>query len=390
MENFSLKLPTEFVFGKDTENKVAELVKKYNGKKVLVHYGSKSCVKSGLLDRVKKSLTDANIDFITLGGVEPNPKLSLVYEGIALARCNNVDFILAVGGGSVIDSAKAIGMGALYDGDVWDIYSGKYYPNKCLPIATVLTIAAAGSEGSPSSVITNDKNGLKRGHTNDVTRPVFSILNPQLTCTLPAYQTACGITDIMAHAFERYLTNSKDVEITDRMIEAMLLTLINEAPKVIKNLEDYEARANIMWCGCVTHNDICGVGRSQCWTSHRLEHELSGLYDVAHGAGLAVVMPHFMEYVIDHDPKRFQQMANRLFNVPMTNDAKADGLKGIDCFKKFLKSIGMPLTFDEINAKESDIPFMVKQLGLNGGKHYGFVELTEEDITNIYKSCLKY
>lgn len=389
MDGFNFKLPTEFVFGKDTEYEVANLIKKYGGTRVLVHYGSKSCIKSGLLDRVKKTLDEANITYFLLGGVEPNPKSSLVNEGIALARCNNIDFILAVGGGSVIDSSKAIGMGALYDGDFWDIYSGIYYPTKTIPVGTILTIAAAGSEGSSSSVITNDKLGLKRGHTNEVIRPVFSILNPMLTTTLPAYQTACGITDIMAHAFERYLTNTKDVEISDRLIEAMLLTLINEAPKVMKDLTNYEARANIMWCGCVTHNDIIGMGRSQDWASHQIEHELSGLYDVAHGAGLAVVMPHYMEYVINHDPKRFQQMATRIFGVKETNDPLKDGLEGIKKLKEFLKSIGMPLTFEEINAKEEDIPYLVSKLGLNGKVRTGFTNLTDEDLTNIYKLCLK-
>ena len=256
MNNFQFYSPTEFVFGKDTENQAGFYVKKHGGTNVLIHYGGGSAVKGGLLDRIKKSLEKENISYAELGGVKPNPRDTLVYEGIKLCREKNIDFILAVGGGSVIDSAKAIAMGVPYEGDFWDFYCGKK-PEKALPVATVLTIAAAGSDGSGDSVITKEKGGLKRGAGSDLLRPKFCIMNPQLTCTLPPYQTACGATDIMSHVFERYFTNTTEVEITDRLCEAVLLTMIKETPRVITNPENYDARANIMWAGTVAHTNIC-------------------------------------------------------------------------------------------------------------------------------------
>ena len=389
MDNFTFCNPTKIVFGKDTELEVGKLIKEYGGTNVLIHYGSSSAIKSGLIDRVKTSLDLSFIKHIELGGVKPNPRASLVYEGIKLCKENKIDFILAVGGGSTIDSAKAIGMGYFYDGDFWDIYSGNYTPEKTLPVATILTIAAAGSESSGSSVITNEEFGLKRGYTNDLIRPVFSILNPALTATLPLYQTACGATDIIAHVFERYFTNTKEVETSDRLCEAVVLSMINTVPKVMKDPTNYDYRANLMWAGTIAHNDLIGQGRSQDWNSHGLEHELSALYDVAHGAGLAVVMPHWMKYTIDHDPKRFQQMAVRIFGVKQTSNPKADGLKGIKKFQEFLASIGMPLTFKEIGAKKKDIDHLVKMLGVAGKARDGFMKLTAEDCKNIYTLCLK-
>ena len=249
MNNFQFWSPTEFVFGKDTENKAGQYVKKHGGTNVLLHYGGKSAIKSGLLDRVKASLDQAGIRYTELGGVKPNPRDTLVYEGIKLCREQKIDFILAVGGGSTIDSSKAIAMGVPYEGDFWDFYVDKAEPKAALPVGTVLTIAAAGSEGSPDSVITKEDGWLKRGAGTDLIRPRFSILNPQLTCTLPAYQTACGATDIMAHVFERYFTNTTEVEITDRLCEAVLQTMIHETPRVIADPENYDARANIMWAG---------------------------------------------------------------------------------------------------------------------------------------------
>ena len=285
MENFEFYSPTFFEFGKDTENKAGELVKRFGGNKVLIHYGGGSVVRSGLLDRVKASLAKENIPYIELGGVKPNPRSGLVYEGIDLCKKENVDFVLAVGGGSVIDSSKAIAAGVVYDGDFWDFYQGKRI-EKALNIGTILTIAAAGSEGSPDSVITKEEGMFKRGASGDAIRPKFSILNPALTQTLPAFQSAAGITDIMAHLYERYLTNSTEVEVTDRLIEALLLTMKHEGPRVIENPDNYDARANIMWAGMMAHNNSCGVGRSQDWNSHTIEHELSALYDCAHGAVL--------------------------------------------------------------------------------------------------------
>ena len=390
MENFSFYSPTKFVFGKETEGKCGALVKEFGGSNVLIHYGGGSVKRSGLLDRVKTSLTDAGVQFCELGGVTPNPRSGKVYEGIDLCKKENVDFILAVGGGSAIDSAKAIAMGVCYDGDFWDFYSGKERPKKALPVGTVLTIAAAGSEGSGDSVITHENGMLKRGASGECIRPKFSILNPQLTTTLPAYQTACGATDIMAHVFERYFTNTTDVQTTDRLCEAVLLSMIEETPKVIKDPNDYQARANIMWAGMVAHNNIVGVGREQDWNSHGIEHELSALYDCAHGAGLAVIMPAWMTYVVDHDVMRFAQMACRVWNCKMDfQNPKKTALEGIAAFRSFLKSIGMPINFSELGAKESDIPYLVKTFGLGEtGKTGGFVQLTSKDVENIYRLAL--
>lgn len=308
MENFRFYAPTYFAFGKDSEKSTGELVKRFGGTKVLIHYGGGSVKKNGVLDAVTEALEAEGIAFIELGGVMPNPRSGLVYEGIELCRKEGVDFILAVGGGSAIDSAKAIAAGVPYDGDFWDYYSKGIPVNHAVPVGTVLTIAAAGSEGSPDTVITYEEGMLKRGASGEALRPKFSILNPEYTCTLPPYQTACGITDIMIHVCERYFTNTKDVEITDRLCEAVMKTMIEESPKVIADPGNYQARANIMWAGMVAHNNICGVGRQQDWASHDIEHELSALYDCAHGAGLAVVAPAWMAFVMNHDINRFAQL----------------------------------------------------------------------------------
>jgi len=386
MENFNFYSPTYFVFGKQKETEAGKYVKRFGGSKVLIHYGSGSVVKTGLLDRVKKSLSDAGLTFCELGGVVPNPRSGLVYKGVEIAKKEKVDFILAVGGGSVIDSAKAIALGSLYDGDFWDFYTAKARVQKALPVGTILTLTAAGSEGSNGSVITHEDGMMKRACGGDVLRPVFSILNPELTCTLPAYQTACGATDMMAHVMERYFTNSKNVEITDRLCEGILLSIINETPKALANPNDYDARANLMWAGTVAHNDICGVGRIQDWSTHNIEHELSGLYDVAHGAGLAVMFPAWMKYVMHHDVNRFAQFAVRVWGVEMDfQNPENTALKGIEKYEQFMTSIGMPIRFSQLGAKAEDIPVLVKNLGL-GEKTLGFfVPLNSEDVRKIYE-----
>lgn len=386
MDNFNFYSPTYFVFGKERENETGKYVKRFGGTKVLIHYGGQSARKSGLLDRVKKSLDEANITYIELGGVLPNPRSGLVYEGIDVCKKEKVDFVLAVGGGSVIDSAKAIAVGALYDGDFWDFYLGKKRVTDALPVATILTIAAAGSEGSNSAVITHEDGMLKRSAGGEKMRPVFSILNPELTCTLPLDQTAYGITDMMAHVMERYFTNTKDVEVTDRLCEAVLLSVIAETPKVMANPADYQARANIMWAGMVAHNDTCGVGREQDWATHEMEHELSGLYDVPHGAGLAVMFPAWMKYVMHHDIMRFAQFAVRVWGCEMNfEQPEITAKQGIEKFEQFLVSIGMPIRFAELGAKQEDIPVLVKTLGLNGDTLGSFVKLTEDDVRKIYE-----
>jgi len=388
MENFQFYAPTYFSFGKGSEENTGELVKRFGGSKVLIHYGGGSIKKNGVYDRVVASLKANHLTFIELGGVMPNPRSGLVYEGIELCRKEGVDFILAVGGGSAIDSAKAIAAGVMYDGDFWDYYAQGKMINEALPVGTVLTIAAAGSEGSANTVITHEAEMLKWGASGDALRPKFSILNPENTCTLPAYQTACGITDIMAHVCERYFSNTKDVEITDRLCEAILKTMITESPKVIANANDYEARANIMWAGMVAHNNICGVGRAQDWSSHNMEHELSSFYDVAHGAGLAVIMPAWMKYVMDHhDVQKLAQFAVRVWGCDMNfEDPKRTAAEGIQRFIEFLTSIGMPKNFAEVGAKEEDIPELVKHIGLRGGDTIGgFMPLGPKDIEEIYK-----
>lgn len=389
MDNFAFYSPTYFDFGKDTEYHVAELIQKYGGTKVLLHYGGGSIKKSGLYDRVTDTLKKAGLTFCELGGVKPNPRSGLVREGIRLCQQENVDFILAVGGGSTIDSAKAIAAGSLYDGDFMDFYRGKAKIQKALPIGTILTIAAAGSEGSPNTVITDEETMVKKGTKSDLLRPKFSILNPALTCTLPPYQTAAGATDIMIHVCERYFSNTEEVEITDRLCEAILKTIIYEAPRVIENPEHYEARANIMWAGMLAHNNVCGVGRVQDWASHHIEHELSALYDVTHGAGLAVIAPLWMRYVSKMNPHKFILFATRVWDVPMDESHPEDViLKGIEAFEAFLKKIGMPSSFAEIGAREEDIEKMTDKL-LNGRKTEGnYVKLTRDDVIAIYRSAL--
>ena len=386
MNDFDFYSPTYFVFGRDREAEAGTYVKKFGGSRVLVLYGGQSAKKSGLLDRVRASLTGAGLHTAELGGVKPNPRSGLVYEGIDLCRKEGIDFLLAVGGGSVIDTAKAIAIGVPYEGDFWDFFSGKV-PEKALPVGTVLTIAASGSEGSPDSIITNEKTLDKNSAEADCLRPCFSILDPALTESLPPYQTACGVTDIMAHAFERYFTNTEDVEVTDRLLEGVLLTMLHEGPRVMADPHDYGARANIMWAGMVCHNDMMGVGRKQDWNSHHLEHVLSALYDCAHGAGLAVIMPAWMRYCADHhDGLRMAQMAVRVFGCQMDfADPRRTALEGIAAFRAFLKSIGIPLTFAEIGADPADIPKLVEMNHVGGGVTGGYVGLTSDAIREIYE-----
>ena len=392
MNNFNFYSPTYFAFGKDSERQAGALVRRFNGTKVLIHYGGGSVVRSGLLGRVKASLEEAGLPWVELGGVKPNPRSGLVYQGIELCRREGVDFVLAVGGGSTIDSSKAIAAGAVYEGDFWDYYCGKRI-EKALPVGTILTIAAAGSEGSPDSVITNENGMYKRAASGDALRPKFSILNPALTQTLPAYQTACGITDIIAHLYERYLTNTAEVETTDRMIEALILAMVHEGPRVIEDPDNYDARANIMWAGMMAHNNSCGVGRSQDWTSHNIEHELSALYDCAHGAGLAVVMPAVFTYTMAHDVTRFAKIAVRVWGCPMDFECpERTARAGIEALRRFLISIGMPRNFAELGARAEDIERLA-HTACHGSEHadgmlHGFTDLTQQDVEAIYRLML--
>lgn len=386
MDNFTFYAPTYFDFGRKAEEHVGSLIRRFGGTKVLLHYGGGSIKKSGLYDRVTACLHEEKIPFGELGGVQPNPRSGLVYEGIGMCREDGYDFILAVGGGSTIDSAKAIAAGSCYDGDFWDFYTKKAVIRKALPVGTVLTIAAAGSEGSTNTVITNEATGVKTGAGSDLLRPKFSILNPELTCTLPPYQTAAGATDIMIHICERYFSNTEEVEITDRLCEAVLKTMIYETPRVIEHPENYEARANIMWAGMLAHNNVCGVGREQDWASHHIEHELSALYDVTHGAGLAVIAPAWMRYVLRINPHKLVQFAERVWDIPPQETDEQTALKGIEAFEAFLKSIGMPHTFAEIGAREQDIGLLTEKLLAGKETEGNYVKLTAEDVKSIYRS----
>jgi alcohol dehydrogenase YqhD (iron-dependent ADH family) len=390
MNNFRFCSPTEFIFGKNTVDKVGQWVKKYGGTKILVHYGGKSAVKSGLLANVENSLKNNFIEYVKLGGVQPNPLDTMVYEGIELCRKEQVNFILAIGGGSVIDSAKAIAAGAPYVGDFWNFFEKTVTINKALPVATVLTIPAAGSEGSFNTVITKSKEGLKRGLASPFLRPVFSIMDPELTFSLPANQTAYGIADMMAHVMERYFTQTPNVELTDRLCEAVLTAIIKDAPVVIGEPENYSARANIMWAGTLAHNGICGVGRDEDWASHGLEHELSALYNVAHGAGLAVMFPAWMQYVYTSGIDRFVQFATRVWNIEFTGDKKETALRGIKALKDFFSSLGLPVNFEQLGAKASDIDKLIDTLKINSGGQLGnFRKLDMNDARTIYEIAAK-
>lgn len=387
MINFSYQNATKIIFGKDTENEVGNESKKY-GSRILLHYGGGSIKKSGLYDRVVKSLKDAGVEIFELGGVKPNPRLSLVREGIELCHKNNIDLILAVGGGSVIDSAKAIGIGVSYKGDVWDFYTGKAVVNATLPVGVILTIPAAGSESSTGSVITNEDGWYKRSTGSNLMRPVFAIMNPELTYTLPPYQTAAGAADMMAHIFERYFTNEPNVDLTDRLSESTLRTIIKNVPIVLEEPENYEARAEIMWAGTIAHNGILGTGRVEDWGTHAMEHEISGIYDITHGAGLAILFPAWMKYVYKQDVNRFAQFANRVWDVEIDiNNLEATALEGIEKTKAYFKKIGMPVSLTEANVPSDRFEEMASK-GTENGPLGNFVKLHKEDIVNIFNLAL--
>ena len=389
MKDFKYYTPTEVVFGKQSEEKVAELVKKYGGTKVLVHYGGQSAIKSGLLDKVCGLLSQEGVEYLKLGGVVPNPRLSKVYEGIELCRKEGVDFILAVGGGSVIDSAKAIACGVPYEGDVWDFYLGKLHAEVCLPVASVLTIPAAGSEMSESSVITNEVGGIKLGYSNDITRPKFAIMNPVRTYTLPSYQTAAGVTDMIMHTMERYFTHDDDMTLTTEVAEAVMRTLMDSIFAVLKNPEDYRHRAQIMWGGSIAHNGLTGCGVVDDWATHQLEHELSGMFDVTHGAGLAAVWPSWARYVYKENVSRFVRFAVNVLGVPNDfTDPEGTALKGIEAMERFYHAIGMPINIHELIGRDitdEEIKEMVRKCSRGYKITQGsFKVLHPEDMEKIY------
>lgn len=391
MENFQFYSPTEFVFGRNAEDQLWKLLQKHNATKVFIHFGGGSVVRNGLLVRIEKQLIEHDIDYVMLGGAKPNPVDSKVYEGIALCKKEKVDFVLAVGGGSAIDSAKAIADGSKYSGDFWDFYEGKEIIKDSLPIGVVLTLPAAGSEASSSAVITKESLGLKRGLISVFHRPKFAIINPELTYSVPMYHMAAGIVDMMSHIFERYLTKSREVELTDRLSEGTLIAIIESAKVLMKHPENYDARANLCWAGTIAHNGSLGVGRIEDWVTHGLEHELSALYDISHGAGLAVLFPAYMKYTLDEDVDRYYQLATRVMGVfPNDRNKRQAAIQGIEHLESFFQEIGMPLSFAEIGAKEEDIDILLDHLDVNRGFPLGsFVSLTREDCKNIYLLACK-
>jgi len=380
MEDFTFQCKTKFIFGKNTENQVGDETKKYSSN-ILLHYGKGSIKKSGLYDKIIKSLDNSGVKYTELSGVIPNPRLELVKEGIKICRENKIDFILAVGGGSVIDSAKAIAMGVPYEGDVWDFFSkGKKITN-ALHISTVLTLPATGSEASSATVITNGKRKLAA--SSDFLRPVFSIMNPELTFTLPKFQTVCGISDMMAHIFERYFSNSKNVNLTDELCEGTLRSLIKNARLVMKEPENYDCRANIMWAGTIAHGGILGTGRDEDWASHRIEHELSAFYDITHGAGLSIIFPAWMKYVYKHDVNKFAQFGKEVWGIESENKEET-ALKAIEHTKNFFREIGLPVSLKELKINEEKLEEMAKACGSVGN----FVKLNEKDVLEIYRLAL--
>ena len=381
MKDFNFYAPTRVVFGRNAEKQIGQLVKANGGHKVLIHYGGGSAERSGLLGVVRQQLQDAGINFVELGGVVPNPLLSLVYQGIELCRREQVDFLLAVGGGSVIDSAKAIGYGVPYDGDVWDFWTGKAVPAQCLPIGTVLTIPAAGSEMSSSCVITKDDGLIKRGINSDLCRCRFAVMNPERTYTLPPYQTAAGATDIMMHTMERYFTTVDDMTLTDAISEALLRTVKDAALVVMEHPEDYRHRAQIMWAGSLAHNDLTECGTEKDFATHRLEHELSALFGVTHGAGLAALWPSWARYVMKKHVSRFVQFAVNVMGVE--NDfshPEETAEKGIRAMEDWYRKIGMPTSIRELIGREvtdEEISVMVDKCSRGGTITLGAIEVLD-------------
>lgn len=389
MDNFIFQSPTEFVFGRGTQNDTGKLAKRYGASKVLLVYGGGSAERSGLIDSVKQSLADTGIGIAVINGVRPNPTDDKVYEGIAIANRENVDFILAVGGGSVIDTAKAIALGCCYSGDFWDFYSGKAMPEAALPVGVVLTIPAAGSEGSPNSVITKREGLHKISYKCQLTRPRFAVLNPELTMSLPWFQTACGAVDMLCHIFERYFSNTP-APLVNAYSEAIMREVMDRALTLHLNPEDYEARADMMWAGTLAHNGLCGVGKTEDWASHRIEHEVSAIYDVAHGAGLACIVPAWMTFVAKKNPDMIWRFAVNVMGVdPAGLTTEQIAAEGISALKDFYHDLGLTTSLRELVGKEPDIDAMVKSLEGNMGKTLGnYVTLSMQDCREIYELAL--
>lgn len=391
MDNFEFSNVTKIIFGKNTESQVGKSIRMYSDTdKVLIVYGSDRIKENGLLSSVEKSLQEQGITSFYLHGILPNPRLSKVREGIEVCRKENISFILAIGGGSVIDTAKTIGVGVPYVGDVWDFFLNKAIPQKTLPTATICTIPAAGSEASLSAVITNEEGWYKKSINLDLIRPVFSIINPELTYSLPKYQIGCGVADMMTHIMERYFTNTTDVDLTDRLCEAALRSIINNGVQTLLEPDNYKYRAEIVWAGTLAHNGLLNTGRVQDWASHRIALELSGKYDIAHGASLAIVYPNWMRYVYQHDLDRFVQFAIRVWDVDIAmKDKEAIALEGIQRLQNFFKKLGMPLSLKEANIPCDNFEELADKATFNDTIPVGnFVKIDKKAMLEIYKMCI--
>lgn len=384
MDNFVFSCPTRIIFGRDVESQAGTETRQYSGN-VLLHFGGGSAERSGLLNRIRESLSSTGIEVTELGGVLPNPRLSLVREGISLCRSRGITFILAVGGGSVIDSAKAIAVGVPYSGDVWDFYGNRVEPERALGVGVVLTIPAAGSESSVSSVLSDPERELKRGLNSEMIRPCFALMNPELTYTLGAYQTACGAADMMAHVMERYFTNTRDTDLVDRLCESVLRSIIAQAPIALSNPSSYAARAELMWAGTIAHNGLLGTGREGDWASHAIEHELSAIYDVAHGAGLAAIFPAWMKAVYRHDVERFAQFAVRVWGVEDDfQDREKTAVEGIKRMENFFRSLGLAVRLSGLGIPDDRFGEMAaKAVWKGNGTTGSFVRLDEAAVLNV-------
>ncbi|GAA0180402.1 iron-containing alcohol dehydrogenase [Clostridium sediminicola] len=387
MENFTFKSATKIIFGKDAENTVGEHVIKHS-RKVLIHYGGDYLKEFGILDRIIKSLEKNGVECVVLDGVVPNPRLSLVYKGIEICKKENIDFVLAIGGGSAIDSSKAIALGTKYDGDVWDFYSGKATPKEALKVGTILTIPGSGSEMSESSIITNEEKNLKCGIDCELIVPEFSILNPEMCYTIPPYFMSCGIADILSHLFERYFTPTKSSVLSDYLLEGAMKAILEVGPKMKKEPKNYDNCAEIMWLATVSHNGMLDAGRITDWASHRIEHEISALYDITHGAGMAIIFPAWMKYVKNVNIDRFVQLATRVFGVENENNKEIVVEKGIACLEEFFKSLGLKITLTEAGIPVDRFEEMeIKAIG--NSDHIGnFKQLKKGDIVEILKLAI--
>lgn len=389
MENFNFKSPTRLIFGKDTHEETGKYVKEFSKKILVLYEGEAELIKKlGIYDKVVKSLEENGIEYLTLGGVVPNPRLSLVYKGIDICKENGIDFILAIGGGSVIDSAKAIALGTAYDGDVWDFFTGKNTPVKSMNVGVVLTIPGSGSEMSESSIISNEELSMKCVCDTEVNFPVFSILDPQVCFTIPSHLMACGVTDIMSHLMERYFSQAKDTQLSDALLEAAMRTVVEFGPKIMAEPKNYNNAAQIMWSATVAHNGMIACGRIADWSSHRIEHEISAIYDITHGAGMAIVFPAWMKYVKDANIDVFVNFATKVFGVEEKGSKEEIALEGIKRLEEFFKSLGLKTTLKESGINDEHFEEMA-QKALGGSETLGrFKKLTKEDIVSILKRSL--